>query len=145
MILDRPLYLWNKDNKKHLYIEVDSCDEGWGSCTYQYMQKTIPSMPKLAKLTCLAKILRGLFIGYPKLGHLTRSKVFRFYKETIGRLLTLEQNRNLIETQEVGHGVTCYSDIWKTKVKIRIHEPKTRFFDLKKNFIARIRIWLTCK
>ena len=26
------------------------------------------------------------------------------------RLLTLEQNRNLIETQEVGHGVTCYSD-----------------------------------
>ncbi len=26
---------------------------------------------------------------------------------TIGRLLTLEQNRNLIETQEVGHGVTC--------------------------------------
>jgi hypothetical protein len=33
-----------------------------------------------------------------------------FYKETIGRLLTLEQNRNLIETQEVGHGVTCYSD-----------------------------------
>ena len=33
-----------------------------------------------------------------------------FYKETIGRLLTLEQNRNLIETQEAGHGVTCYSD-----------------------------------
>ena len=38
MILDRPLYLWNKDNKKHLYIEVDSCDEGWGSCTYQYAE-----------------------------------------------------------------------------------------------------------
>ncbi len=38
MILDRPLYLWNKDNKKHFYIEVDSCDEGWGSCTYQYAE-----------------------------------------------------------------------------------------------------------
>ena len=26
MILDRPLYLWNKDNKRHLYLEVDY---GW--------------------------------------------------------------------------------------------------------------------
>ncbi len=50
MILDRPLYLWNKDNKKHFY-----------------------------KLTCLAKILRGLYIGYPRLvHHNTRSKVFQF-------------------------------------------------------------------
>ena len=38
MILDRPLHLWNKDNKKHLYIEVDICDEGWGSCTYRYAE-----------------------------------------------------------------------------------------------------------
>jgi hypothetical protein len=36
MILDRPLYLWNKDNKKHLYLEVDSSDDGWGGCAYQY-------------------------------------------------------------------------------------------------------------
>jgi hypothetical protein len=33
-----------------------------------------------------------------------------FYKETIIRLLTLENLRNLIGTQEVGHGITCYSD-----------------------------------
>jgi hypothetical protein len=33
-----------------------------------------------------------------------------FYKETIARLLTLEHVRNLVETQEIGHGVTCYSD-----------------------------------
>jgi hypothetical protein len=78
MILDRPLYLWNKDNKKHLYIEVDSCDEGWGSCTYQYAKD--PPIDAEAD------------------------------KETIERLLTLEQTRNLIETQEIGHGVTCYSD-----------------------------------
>ena len=36
MILDKPLYLWNKDNKKHLYFEVDACDDGWGSCAFQY-------------------------------------------------------------------------------------------------------------
>jgi hypothetical protein len=28
LVLDRPLYLWNKDNAKHLFIEVDSSDEG---------------------------------------------------------------------------------------------------------------------
>ena len=31
MILDRPLYLWNKDNKRHLYLEVDSSDYGWNA------------------------------------------------------------------------------------------------------------------
>ncbi len=33
-----------------------------------------------------------------------------FYKETIATLLTFEQWRNLVETQEEGHGITCYSD-----------------------------------
>ncbi len=28
LILDRPLYIWNKDNSKHLFLEVDSSDEG---------------------------------------------------------------------------------------------------------------------
>ncbi len=36
LVLDRPLYLWNKDNATHLFIEVDSSDEGWGACAYQY-------------------------------------------------------------------------------------------------------------
>jgi hypothetical protein len=36
MILDKPLYLWNKYNKKHLYLEVDSSDDGWGACGYQF-------------------------------------------------------------------------------------------------------------
>jgi hypothetical protein len=40
-----------------------------------------------------------------------RSKAFPFSrKETIARLLTFENLRNLKETQEVEHGVTCYSD-----------------------------------
>ncbi len=29
----------------------------------------IPLMPKLAKLIYLARILRGSYFGYPKLGH----------------------------------------------------------------------------
>ncbi len=33
-----------------------------------------------------------------------------FYKETIVRLLAFEHFRNLIETQQPGHGITCYSD-----------------------------------
>ena len=36
MILDRPSYLWNKDNKKHLYLEVDSSDDGWSAGAYQF-------------------------------------------------------------------------------------------------------------
>ncbi len=31
MILDRSLYLWNKDNRRHLYLEVDTSDYGWGA------------------------------------------------------------------------------------------------------------------
>jgi hypothetical protein len=53
-----------------------------------------------------------------------------FYKETIARLLSFEQFRNLIETQQPGRGVTCYSDHLKNtslsnKGKLsawRIHE-----------------------
>jgi hypothetical protein len=40
--LDRPLYIWNKDNTKHLFIEVDSSDEGWGACAYQYADSAPP-------------------------------------------------------------------------------------------------------
>ena len=32
------------------------------------------------------------------------------YEEAIARLLTLKHLRNLIETQEIKHGITCYSD-----------------------------------
>ncbi len=31
-------------------------------------------------------------------------------KSVIARLLALEHLRNLIETQEIEHGITCYSD-----------------------------------
>ncbi len=110
MILDRPLYLWNKDNKKHLYIEVDRCDYGWCACTYQYATDH-PVDAEAGKANMLSKNPKRIvhwaskaWIPYEK------QSLPIFYKETIERLLTLEQNRNLIETQEVGHGVTCYSE-----------------------------------
>ncbi len=42
LILDRPLYIWNKDNGCHLFIEVDSCDGGWGAAVYQHADKAPP-------------------------------------------------------------------------------------------------------
>ena len=36
MILNSPLFLWNKVATKHLFIEVDSSQDGWGACVYQY-------------------------------------------------------------------------------------------------------------
>ena len=31
------LYLWNKDSKtKHLYLEVNNSDDGWGACAHQF-------------------------------------------------------------------------------------------------------------
>jgi hypothetical protein len=36
MMADTPLHLWNKVPGKHLLIEVDSCNEGWGAVIYQH-------------------------------------------------------------------------------------------------------------
>jgi hypothetical protein len=110
MILDRPLYLWNKDNKKHLYFEVDSSDDGWGGCAYQYATDH-PNDAEAGKANMFSKNpkrivawLSNAWTPYEK------QSLPIFYKETIARLLTFENLRNLIETQEVGHGITCYSD-----------------------------------
>ncbi len=29
LMLDRLLYIWNKDNERHSFLEVDACDDGW--------------------------------------------------------------------------------------------------------------------
>jgi hypothetical protein len=39
LILDRPLYLWNKNNAEHLFFEVDACDDGWGTRAFQYADR----------------------------------------------------------------------------------------------------------
>ncbi len=44
LILDRPLYIWNKDNSNHLFIEVDRSDEGWGARAYQYASAVLKNV-----------------------------------------------------------------------------------------------------
>ncbi len=37
-----PLYIWNKDNERHLFLKVDSSDDGWGACAYQHADQAPP-------------------------------------------------------------------------------------------------------
>jgi hypothetical protein len=53
---------------------------------------------------------RGLFNGYPTWTPYEKKSLPIFYKETIARILALDLFRNLIETQTLGSGTTCYSD-----------------------------------
>ncbi len=43
LILDRPLYIWNKDNERHLFLEVDSSDNG-------YAHTSMPTKPHPVKM-----------------------------------------------------------------------------------------------
>jgi hypothetical protein len=110
LILDRPLYLWNKSNGEHRFFEVDACDDGWNSCAYQYADKA-PSGEEEGKHHMLSKKAK-LIIAWISKAWTTYEKrsLPIFYKETIARLLTFEHFRNLIESQSPGAGVTCYSD-----------------------------------
>ena len=44
MMLDGSLFLWNKDSFKRLFIEVDACNEGWGTCAYQYADPNLTTL-----------------------------------------------------------------------------------------------------
>jgi hypothetical protein len=110
LILDRPLYIWNKDNESHLFIEVDSCDDGWGAAVYQHADKAPPGEDE-GKFFLLSKKPKRVIQWISKAWTTYEQKSLPiFYKETIARILSLEHFRNLIETQAPGHGVTCYSD-----------------------------------
>ncbi len=110
LILDRPLYIWNKDNERHLFIEVDSCDDGWGAAVYQHADKVPPGEDE-GKFFLLSKKSKRVIQWISKAWTTYEQKSLPiFYKETIARILCLEHFRNLIETQAPGHGVTCYSD-----------------------------------
>jgi hypothetical protein len=110
LILDRPLYIWNKDNTKHLFIEVDSSDEGWGACAYQYANSAPPGEDEGKHLLPTKRPKRIIQWISKAWTPYERKSLPIFYKETIARILTLEQFRNLIETQALGGGTTCYSD-----------------------------------
>ena len=110
LILDRPLYLWNKDNSRHLFLEVDSSDDGWGACVYQY-EETFIDDKEAGKLSIFSKKPKRIIAWVSKAWtSYEKASLPIFYKETIARLLTFEHFRNLIETQQPGHGITCYSD-----------------------------------
>ena len=110
LILDRPLYLWNKNNEEHLFFEVDACDDGWGTCAFQYADRA-PSGEEEGKHHLLSKKPKRIIAWISKAWTTYEKKSLPiFYKETIARLLTFEHFRNLIESQSPGAGVTCYSD-----------------------------------
>ena len=110
LILDRPLYIWNKDNERHLFLEVDSSDDGWGACAYQHADVAPPDEDP-GKFFLLSKKPKRIIQWISKAWTTYEMKSLPiFYKETIARILCLEHFRNLIETQAPGHGTTCYSD-----------------------------------
>ena len=110
LMLDRPLYIWNKDNERHSFLEVDACDDGWGACFYQHADKAPPGEDE-GKFFLLSKKPKRIIAWVSKAWTTYEKKSLPvFYKETIARILAFEHFRNLIETQAPGHGVTCYSD-----------------------------------
>jgi hypothetical protein len=97
MILDRPSYLWNKDNKKHLYLEVDSSDDGWGACAYQFTMDH-PIDAEAGKANTFSKNPKRIINWISKAWTpYEKQSLPIFYKETIARLFTLEHLRNLID------------------------------------------------
>ncbi len=67
LILDRPLYLWNKDNNRHLFIEVDSSDDGWVDASTN-MRKSTVKTKKLVNSACSARNPNESYRGYLKRG-----------------------------------------------------------------------------
>ena len=109
MMTDTPLYLWNKVPGKHLFIEVDSCNEGWGAVIYQHA-KTAPTGEEPGRHFLFSKEPKRVVQWISKAWSDWDKHLPCFYKESLARLLALEHFRNLIETQAPGIGVTCYSD-----------------------------------
>ena len=115
MMLDTPLFLWNKVSTKRLFIEVDSSQTGWGACVYQYAEDPPVGVEDEGRFRLLDKPACGptakRIIAWISKAHTPyEQKLPCFYRETLARLLTLEHFRNLIETQHVGSGTTVYTD-----------------------------------
>ena len=110
LVLDQPLFLFNKDNNKHLFIEVDSSDDGWGVCVYQYADDAPPGEDPGKHFLLSRKPKRIIQWVSKAWTPYEKQSLPIFYKETIARLEALRHFRNLIETQRLGYGITCYSD-----------------------------------
>jgi hypothetical protein len=88
LILDRPLCLWNKNNEEHLFFEVNSSDDGWRACAFQYADKASPGEDegkhhlRSKKPKRIIAWISNAWTTYEK------KSLPIFYKETIARLLT---------------------------------------------------------
>ena len=114
MMLDSPLFLWNKVSNRRIFIEVDSSQEGWGACVYQYADDPPMGVDDEGRYRLLeTKKNQPLkrVIAWISKAHTPHEKTLPcFYRETLARLLALEYFRNLIETQEPQAGSTVYTD-----------------------------------
>ena len=115
MMLDTPLFLWNKVSTRRLFIEVDSSQEGWGACVYQYAEDPPAGVEDEGRFRLLDKpsvgpVSKRIIAWISKAHTPYEQKLPCFYRETLARLLTLEHFRNLIETQHKGAGTTVYTD-----------------------------------
>ena len=110
MMLNSPLFLWNKVATKRLFIEVDSSQDGWGACVYQYEHEPPHQVVDEGRYRLMDKSPKRVVAWISK-AHTPYEKTLPcFYRETLARLWALEYFRNLIETQEPSAGTTVYTD-----------------------------------
>ena len=114
MMLDTPLFLWNKASGRRLFIEVDSSQEGWGACVYQYADDPPPGVVDEGRFRLLdrkkGQPMKRVVAWISKAHTPFEKQLPCFYRESLGRLHALEHFRNLIETQEPQAGTTVYTD-----------------------------------
>ena len=85
--------MWNKDNSRHLFLEVDSSDDGWGACMYQYEEDFINDL-EAGKLSMFSKKPKRIIAWVSKAWtNYEKASLPIFYKETIARLLSFEHFR----------------------------------------------------
>ena len=109
-MLDSPLFLWNKVATKRLFIEVDSSQDGWGACAYQYEDLPPPDVEDEGRYRLNDRSAKRVIAWISKAHTAHEKKLPCFYRETLARLLALQHFRNLIETQSPGAGTTVYTD-----------------------------------
>ena len=104
-MLDGTNYSWNKDPAKHLFLEVDASDVGWGCCAFQFATPYTTDNEDQERLTDTSK--RRVIEWISKAWTTDQLKLPVFYRESLARLLCLEKYRNLIETN-IDSGITLY-------------------------------------
>jgi hypothetical protein len=96
MVLGSPLFAWNKVSSKRLFIEVDSSQEGWGTCVCQHAGVSPHEVGGEGRYRLLGKHPKRVITWISNKAHTPYEKDLPcFYRETLARLLALEHFRNL--------------------------------------------------